>query len=63
MEVTDDAAVVAGERDNRKYGAEVALEAEVDPESGRTESNDGILRVFFLLRDNTNKGFRRVDFV
>ena len=63
VKATEDSAVVKGEEGNRKYKAEVALKAEVNPDSGRAEYTNGVLEISFLLRDKTNKGFRRVDIV
>ena len=63
IDATEDSAVVKAERGNRKYRAEVALKAEVQPDSGKAEYRNGLLEISFSLRDKANKGYRRVNIV
>ena len=48
---------------DRKYRAEIALQRAIDPDSGSASYANGILEIVFKLRDNTNKGYRRVTVV
>ena len=48
---------------NRMYRAEIPLQREIDPDSGAATYTNGLLDVVFKLRDNTNKGYRRVRVV
>ena len=48
---------------DRKYRAEVVLQRAIDPDSGSASYANGILDIVFKLRDNTNKGYRRVRVV
>jgi len=63
IEATDETAVITAERDAKKYRAQVNLNAEVEPDSGKAEYKNGILEIFFSLKDKANKGFRRVNIV
>jgi len=63
VDATDDRAMVIAERGSRKYRAEVNLKAHVQPESGKAEYRNGVLEILFLLRDKTNKGYKRVKLV
>ncbi|MDA4121318.1 MAG: Hsp20 family protein [Thaumarchaeota archaeon] len=63
VDTTDDGVVVEAESGNRKYKANMALKAEIKPESGKAEYKNGVLEILFSLRDKTNKGYRRVDIV
>ena len=63
VDATEDNAVVTAERGNRRYRAELALKAEVLPDSGRAEYKNGVLEISFSLKDKANKGYRRVDIV
>ncbi len=63
IDATEDTAAVKAERGIRKYHSEVALKAEVQPESGRAEYNNGLLEVSFSLKDKANKGSKRVKIV
>ena len=60
---TEDSTAVKAERGPRKYGAEVALKAKVDPDSGKAEFRNGVLEISFSLKDKANKAFRRVNVV
>ena len=61
VEATEDRAVVTAERGPRKYKADIELKVQVQPEGGKAEYNNGVLEISFLLRDKTNKGYRRVN--
>ncbi|MGD0145610.1 MAG: Hsp20 family protein [Nitrososphaerales archaeon] len=63
VEATEDKAVVTAERGPRKYKADISLKAQVQPDSGKAEFNNGVLEISFSLRDKTNKGYRRVNIV
>ena len=63
VETTEQAVLVTAENDGRKYRAEVELKVPVKADSGRAEYKNGILEISFSLKDNTNKGFRRVNVV
>jgi len=63
VDATENSAVVVAERGDRKYKADLALKAEVVPDSGKAEYKNGVLEISFSLRDKANKGFRRVDIV
>ncbi len=63
VSATEGSAVVKAERENRKYRAEVAFKARVDPDSGKAEYRNGVLEISFSFRDKTNKAFRRVNVV
>jgi HSP20 family protein len=60
---TDDSLLVKAEHESRKYKCEVALKADVEPDSGKAEYRNGILEITFSVRDKDNKGFRRVSVV
>jgi HSP20 family protein len=51
--------VVVAEQGTRKYRSDLSLRAEVDPDSGKAEYNNGVLEISFSLRDKSNKGARR----
>lgn len=59
----EDEVRVKAERGNRKYMSTIELKREVNPETGVAEYKNGILEVSFLLKDKTNKGYRRVSVV
>ena len=59
----EDKVSLAAENGERKYKIEVPLEREIDPESGTATLRNGLLEVIFGIRDNTNKGYRRVTIV
>lgn len=63
VDATEESAVVLAERNGRKYRGEIALRAEVKPESGKAEYKNGVLEISFSLKDKANKGFKRVDIV
>ncbi len=63
IEATDETAVITAERGAKKYRAQVNLNAEVEPDSGKAEYKNGILEISFSLKDKANKGFRRVNVV
>ena len=54
---------IKAEKDARKYRSEFTLKSEVDPESAKAEYKNGILDLLFLIKDKTNKGYRRVSVV
>ncbi|MGA2663750.1 MAG: Hsp20 family protein [Nitrososphaerales archaeon] len=47
-------------KEERRYRTEVLLQRAIDPDSGTATYRNGLLEVAFKLRDNTNKGYRRV---
>ena len=47
----------------RLYKTEIPLQRPIDPDSGVASYRNGLLEVVFKLRDNTNKGYRRVRVV
>ena len=61
VESAEENAVVVAERGDRKYRADIDLNAPVRPESGKAEYKNGMLEISFSLKDKANKGFRRVD--
>ncbi len=63
IETTDETAVITAEKDSKKYRAQVNLNSEVEPDSGKAEYKNGILESSFSLKDKANKGFRRVYIV
>jgi HSP20 family protein len=63
ISATEGSLVVKAERDGRKYKGEIALRAQVDPDSGKAEFKNGVLEISFSFRDKTNKAFRRVNVV
>ena len=63
VSVADDSAVITAEKEQRKYRAELALKAEVVPDSGKAEYKNGVLDISLQLKDKANKGYRRVDIV
>jgi len=63
VDATENSAVVVAERGDRKYKADLALKAEVVPDTGKAEYKNGVLEISLSLRDKANKGFRRVDIV
>ena len=60
---SEDRVSIKAEKDARKYRSEFPLKREVDPESAKAEYKNGILDLFFLIKDKTNKGYRRVSVV
>ena len=63
VEATDDSAVITAENEQKKYRAEVSLDAPVRPDSGKAEYKNGMLEISFSLKDKANKGFKRVNVV
>ena len=63
IDVTEESAVVTAAKGDKRYRAELALKASVDPESGKAEYRNGMLEISFSLKDNPNKDFRRVNVV
>jgi HSP20 family protein len=63
VEATEDNAVITAENEQKKYRAELTLNAPVKPDSGKAEYKNGMLEISFLLKDKTNKGFKRVNVV
>ncbi len=63
LSAIEDKVTVEAARGDRKYRTEVALQRDIDPESGTASYKNGLLEVAFKLRDNTNKGYRRVNVV
>jgi HSP20 family protein len=63
VDATEGKAVITAVRQERKYRAEVSLDSEVRPDSGKAEYKNGMLEISFYLKDKANKGFRRVDVV
>jgi HSP20 family protein len=63
VSATDSRVVVEAVQGERKYRGSVELKAEVDPNSGRAEYNNGVLEISFSLREKSNKGARRVNVV
>jgi HSP20 family protein len=61
VEATEDSAVIRAENGEKKYRAELQLQAQVRPESGKAEYKNGMLEISFSLKDKANKGFRRVN--
>ena len=61
VETTETNAVITAERDDKKFRAELELQAPVRPESGKAEYRNGMLEISFSLKDKANKGFRRVN--
>lgn len=60
VEATEDTVVITAEREEKRYRAELHLQAQVRPDSGKAEYKNGMLEISFSLRDKANKGFRRV---
>jgi len=63
VEATEDTAVITAENDDKKYRAEIDLNAGVRPDSGKAEYKNGMLEISFSLKDKANKGFKRVNVV
>lgn len=63
VDTTTDTAVIVAEKGARKYKADIALKSDVQQGSGKAEFKNGVLEISFILRDKTNKDFRRVDIV
>ena len=63
VDATEDTAVVTAERGEKRYRAEVGLQAPIRAESGKAEYRNGMLEISFSLKDKPNKGFRRVNVV
>jgi len=61
VEATEESAVITAENGEKKYRAELHLDAQVRPESGKAEYKNGMLEISFSLKDKANKGFRRVN--
>ena len=63
VSATERTVIVKAERGSRRYGSELGLKAEVDPDTGKAEYKNGVLEISFSLRDKSNKGARRVSVV
>ncbi len=63
VEATEDTALITAENSDKKYRAELTLNAPVRPDSGKAEYKNGMLEISFSLKDKANKGFRRVNVV
>ncbi len=63
IDASQDKVSIKAEKEARRYRSEFSLKREVDPESGRAEYKNGILDLRFLIKDKTNKGYRRVSVV
>jgi HSP20 family protein len=63
VSVAENKVGVKAEVGTRKYRTEIQLRADVDPESGKAEYNNGVLEISLNLKDKTNKGFRRLSVV
>ncbi len=63
VEATEDTALITAENSEKKYRAELNLNAPVRPDSGKAEYKNGMLEISFSLKDKTNKGFKRVNVV
>ena len=60
---SEDRVSIKAEKETRRYRSDFTLKKEVDPESGKAEYKNGILDLLFLIKDKTNKGYRRVSVV
>src|SRR5437870_8073696 len=60
---SEDRVSIKAEKGARKYRSDFTLKREVDPQSGKAEYKNGILDLLFLIKDKTNKGYRRVSIV
>ncbi len=63
VEATEDTALITAENSEKKYRAELNLNAPVRPDSGKAEYKNGMLEISFSLKDKANKGFKRVNVV
>ena len=63
VEATEDTAIITAENEDKKYRAEIELNASVRPDSGKAEYKNGMLEISFSLKDKANKGFKRVNVV
>lgn len=63
VDAKEETAVVTAEAGGRKYRADVSLKQPVQPDSGKAEYRNGVLEISFSIRDNSNKGFKRVNIV
>ncbi len=63
VEATEGSAVITAENRERKYRAEMQLNAQVKPDTGKAEYKNGMLEISFSLKDKPNKAYRRVDVV
>jgi len=63
VDATEDRAVITAETSEKKYRAELGLQAPVRPDSGKAEYKNGMLEISFSLKDKANKGYKRVNVV
>jgi len=63
LSALEDKISLQAEEGERKYKMEIALQREIDPESGNATYRNGLLDVVFKQRDKANKGYRRVRVV
>lgn len=59
----EDKVSLTATKGERKYRAEVTVERDIDPESGSASLKNGLLEIIFKIRDNANKGYKRVNVV
>jgi HSP20 family protein len=59
----EDKITLEATKGERLYRTEIVLQRDIDPDSGVASYRNGLLEVVFKLRDNTNKGYRRVRVV
>lgn len=63
LSALEDKVTVEATRGERRYKTEIPLQRDIDPDSGEASYKNGLLEVAFKLRDNTNKGYRKVRVV
>ena len=63
VDATEDRAIITAESAEKKYRAELGLQAPVRPDSGKAEYKNGMLEISFSLKDKANKGYKRVNVV
>jgi HSP20 family protein len=63
LSALEDRVTVEAVAGDRRYKTEIELQRDIDPDSGEASYTNGLLEVAFKLRDNTNKGYRRVRVV
>jgi HSP20 family protein len=63
LSALEDKITLEAAKGDRLYRTEIILQRDIDPDSGVASYKNGLLDVVFKLRDNTNKGYRRVSVV
>jgi HSP20 family protein len=63
LSALEDKITLEATKGDRLYRTEIVLQRDIDPDSGVASYKNGLLDVVFKLRDNTNKGYRRVRVV